>query len=159
MDAIRWQGDSLALLDQTKLPVEEVWEDYTDYRKVADAIRRLVVRGAPAIGIFAGHCLYVLARQLMEQGLSGPAFLSELNRQGKALVSSRPTAVNLAWAVGRLTHLAVRMADAPVEEIVSALGEEARAIREDIDAEGAGSLRDQGLRCWELDNGYLVVET
>ena len=37
--------------------------------------------------------------------------------------------------------------------------EEARAIREDIDAEGAGSLRDQGLRCWELDNGYLVVET
>ena len=45
MDAIRWQGNSLALLDQTRLPVEEVWNTYTDYRKVADAIRRLVVRG------------------------------------------------------------------------------------------------------------------
>ena len=54
MDAIRWQGNSLALLDQTRLPVEEVWNTYTDYRKVADAIRRLVVRGAPAIGVAAG---------------------------------------------------------------------------------------------------------
>ena len=48
MDAIRWKGTALALLDQTRLPVEEVWDDYTDYRAVAEAIRRLVVRGAPA---------------------------------------------------------------------------------------------------------------
>ena len=59
MDAIRWQGNSLALLDQTRLPVEEVWNTYTDYRKVADAIRRLVVRGAPAIGVAAGFGLYL----------------------------------------------------------------------------------------------------
>ena len=54
MDAIRWQETSLALLDQTKLPTQEVWEDYTDYREVAEAIRRLVVRGAPAIGAAGG---------------------------------------------------------------------------------------------------------
>ena len=55
MDAIRWQGETLALLDQTRLPTEEVWDDYTDYRRVAEAIRRLVVRGAPAIGIAAAY--------------------------------------------------------------------------------------------------------
>lgn len=67
MNAIRWQGDSLALLDQTKLPVEEVWEDYTDYRKVADAIRRLVVRGAPAIGIAAAYAVCLAAMELQCQ--------------------------------------------------------------------------------------------
>ena len=81
MDAIRWEGNTLYLLDQTKLPVTEVWLPYTDYRPVADAIRTMVVRGAPAIGIFAGYCRYVLARQLMEQGLSGPAFFV-LGRNG-----------------------------------------------------------------------------
>ena len=153
------EGDrSVVLLDQSQLPNRVEYRTVTQLPDMVEGIQSLRVRGAPAIGIFAGYCLYVLARQLMEQGLSGPAFLDELDRQGKVLVSSRPTAVNLAWAVGRLTHLAVRMAGAPVEDIVSALGEEARAIREDIDAEGAASLRDQGLRCWELDNGYLVVE-
>ena len=57
MDAIRWQGETLALLDQTRLPTEEVWDDYTDYRRVAEAIRRLVVRGAPAIGIAAAYAV------------------------------------------------------------------------------------------------------
>ena len=65
MDAIRWKGTALALLDQTRLPVEEVWDDYTDYRAVAEAIRRLVVRGAPAIGISAAYavCLAALEHQ------------------------------------------------------------------------------------------------
>ena len=53
MDAIRWEGNTLYLLDQTKLPVEETWIPYTDYRPVADAIRTMVVRGAPAIGVTA----------------------------------------------------------------------------------------------------------
>ena len=68
MDAIRWQGDSLALLDQTRLPVEEVWNTYTDYRKVADAIRRLVVRGAPAIGVAAAYALCLAAMEYRDQG-------------------------------------------------------------------------------------------
>lgn len=124
------EGDgSVVLLDQSQLPNRVEYRTVTQLPDMVEAIQSLRVRGAPAIGIFAGYCLYVLARQLMEQGLSGPAFLDELDRQGKVLVSSRPTAVNLAWAVGRLTHLAVRMAGAPVEDIVSALGEEARAIR------------------------------
>ena len=55
MDAIRWEGNTLYLLDQTKLPVTEVWLPYTDYRPVADAIRTMVVRGAPAIGVAAAY--------------------------------------------------------------------------------------------------------
>ena len=53
MDAIRWEGNTLYLLDQTKLPVTEVWLAYHDWRAVAEAIRTMVVRGAPAIGISA----------------------------------------------------------------------------------------------------------
>lgn len=74
MDAIRWQGDSLALLDQTRLPTEEVWDNYTDYRKVVDAIRRLVVRGAPAIGIAAAYAVCLAAMEFRDQtprGLPG----------------------------------------------------------------------------------------
>ena len=117
------EGDrGVVLLDQSQLPTRVEYRTETQLPDMVETIQSLRVRGAPAIGIFAGYCLYVLARQLMEQGLSGPAFLDELNRQGKVLVSSRPTAVNLAWAVGRLTRLAARMSGAPVEEIVSALG-------------------------------------
>ena len=96
------EGDrSVVLLDQSQLPNRVEYHTVTQFQDMVEAIQSLRVRGAPAIGIFAGYCLYVLARQLMEQGLSGPAFLDELDRQGKVLVSSRPTAVNLAWAVGR----------------------------------------------------------
>ena len=97
MNAIRWQGDSLALLDQTKLPVEEVWEDYTDYRKVADAIRRLVVRGAPAIGIAAAYAVCLAAMELQCQDTA--QFRAGMARAAKELAASRPTAVNLFWAL------------------------------------------------------------
>ena len=150
------EGDrGVVLLDQSQLPNRVEYRTVTRLPDMVEAIQSLRVRGAPAIGIFAGYCLYVLARQLMEQGLSGPAFLSELDRQGKVLVSSRPTAVNLAWAVGRLTHLAVRMAGAPVEDIVSALGEEARAIRRE-DEEMCQKIAEHGLSLLKPGDGVLT---
>ena len=84
MDAIRWKGNALSLLDQTRLPVEEVWLDYTDYRPVAVAIRTMVVRGAPAIGVTAAYayCLAALAGEDLDQART-------------VLAASRPTAVNL----------------------------------------------------------------
>ena len=150
------EGDrGVVLLDQSQLPNRVEYRTAARLPDMVEAIQSLRVRGAPAIGIFAGYCLYVLARQLMEQGLSGPAFLDELDRQGKVLVSSRPTAVNLAWAVGRLTHLAVRMAGAPVEEIVSALGEEARAIRRE-DEEMCQKIAEHGLSLLKPGDGVLT---
>ena len=148
------KGDRcVVLLDQSQLPNRVEYRTVTRLPDMVEAIQSLRVRGAPAIGIFAGYCLYVLARQLMEQGLSGPAFLSEL--EGKVLVSSRPTAVNLAWAVGRLTHLAVRMSGAPVEDIVSALGEEARAIRRE-DEEMCQKIAEHGLSLLKPGDGVLT---
>jgi len=150
------EGDrSVVLLDQSQLPNRVEYRTVTQLPDMVEAIQSLRVRGAPAIGIFAGYCLYVLARQLMEQGLSGSAFLDELDRQGKVLVSSRPTAVNLAWAVGRLTHLAVRMAGAPVEDIVSALREEARAIRRE-DEEMCQKIAEHGLSLLKPGDGVLT---
>ena len=150
------EGDrSVVLLDQSQLPNRVEYRTVTRLPDMVEAIQSLRVRGAPAIGIFAGYCLYVLARQLMEQGVPGSAFLDELDRQGKVLVSSRPTAVNLAWAVGRLTRRAARMAGAPAEDIVSALGEEARDIRRE-DEEMCQKIAEHGLSLLKPGDGVLT---
>ena len=126
-------GRGVIILDQTQLPGRRVFLTLTSAQEMYEAIHSLRVRGAPAIGIFAGYCLYVLAGQLERRGLGQEAFFAELERLGKFLVSSRPTAVNLPWAVGRLNRRAACMAGSPISEIVQALGEEARAIQaEDI---------------------------
>ena len=95
MDAIRWEGNTLYLLDQTKLPVTEVWLAYHDWRAVAEAIRTMVVRGAPAIGISAAYA-YALA------ALAG----GDLCQAKAGLAASRPTAVNLFWALERMERKA-----------------------------------------------------
>lgn len=118
MDAIRWKGNALSLLDQTRLPVEEVWLDYTDYRPVADAIRTMVVRGAPAIGVTAAYayCLAALAGEDLDQART-------------VLAASRPTAVNLFWALDRMARRAAACGGNP-----QALIAEAVAIHaEDVD--------------------------
>lgn len=118
MDAIRWQGDSLALLDQTRLPVEQVWLTYTDYRQVALAIKTMVVRGAPAIGVSAAYA-YALA------ALEG----ADLAEAKAVLAASRPTAVNLFWALDRMEKKA---ADCSGDAVL--LIEEAKTIHaEDIE--------------------------
>ena len=117
MEAIRWRDNALYLLDQTRLPESEYWKRYTDYREVAKAIRTMVVRGAPAIGIAAayGYCLAAL------QG-------RDLKEAKNLLAASRPTAVNLFWALDRMEKTADRCGGDP-EQLIS----EARLIhREDI---------------------------
>ena len=124
MEAIRWENNALYLLDQTRLPAEERWLAYTDYREVAKAIRTMVVRGAPAIGIAAAYAT-VLAAQENACKADFPAAMS----QAKAvLAASRPTAVNLFWALDRMEKLWLSVGpDLP------RLEEEARAIhREDV---------------------------
>ena len=129
MDAIRWQGNSLALLDQTRLPVEEVWNTYTDYRKVADAIRRLVVRGAPAIGVAAA---YALCRAAMEyKGQNPEEFQKSMAAASAELAASRPTAVNLFWALDRM-GLALGAAGCGAEALPILIREAEAIHREDV---------------------------
>ena len=94
---MRWEGPGLQLLEQTKLPVEEVWIDCETPEDVADAIYRLAVRGAPAIGVAAAYGL-VLGLRTVRQ----PARLQErFDEVSHLLGSTRPTAVNLRWALDR----------------------------------------------------------
>ena len=124
MEAIRWEDSALYLLDQTRLPAAEDWLRYTDYRQVANAIQTMVVRGAPAIGITAAYAMVLAAQESAYKG-DFPAAMS----QAKAvLAASRPTAVNLFWALDRMERCwQTAGPDLPQLE------EEARAIhREDI---------------------------
>jgi len=125
---VEWVGDAtdgrLRLLDQTKLPTETAFLDCPDAEAVWDAIRRLVVRGAPAIGVAAGYGM-VVASQAVE---AGEGFLAGLEAAGEYLNSSRPTAVNLAWAIRRVLERARRACGEGADEIRAALLDEARQI-------------------------------
>ena len=90
-----WRAGTLHLLDQRLLPTEEVWRDYTDYREVARAIADMVVRGAPAIGCAAAYGVALGARQ-------GAALAEVID----TLARTRPTAVNLFWALDRMRRVA-----------------------------------------------------
>ena len=114
--ALQWRGDTLALLDQRKLPREQAWIECVDARAVAQAIRDLVVRGAPAIGIAAAYGV-VLALQR-----TGRADGEGVRADFAALRASRPTAVNLFWALDRMQRAIDTGADA------AALDREARSI-------------------------------
>src|SRR5438876_11212362 len=101
---IEWTGSALRLLDQTKLPNETTYVEILDEKQMHDAIRRLVVRGAPAIGIAAAFGVYLGVRRSLDKP---PAeFLKRLDEVCEYLATSRPTAVNLFWAIRRVQNVA-----------------------------------------------------
>ena len=114
LQTITWTGTAARLLDQTKLPTETVYVDVTDERQMWDAIKRLVVRGAPAIGVAAAFGVYLGVRDHPgNRGLLD--FMTRLNDACDYLATSRPTAVNLFWAIDRMRRVARAAGrDAPV---------------------------------------------
>src|ERR1700688_3318956 len=94
---MRWQDGSLLLLDQTLLPDQEVWFDCRTPEQVADAICRLAVRGAPAIGVAAAYGLALGIAAVQD----GAGLESRFEAVAELLGATRPTAVNLRWAIGR----------------------------------------------------------
>ncbi len=127
----RWHGDVLELLDQTRLPHEEVWLEYRSAESVATAIRDMIVRGAPAIGVTAAYGLALEAAKLA----TGGNVRAGLEEAAAVLRAARPTAVNLAWAVARMMRVASETDEAT---LASRLAEEAVAIhKEDIEANRA----------------------
>jgi len=121
-------GDrEVTMLDQTRLPSERVVSRYTDWRGVDEAIRTMVIRGAPAIGI-AGAMGVALAAQTGSADLG--TLLGELQEACDALAASRPTAVNLAWAVDIQRGVIAEASD-DRDRLVAALTERARAIHRD----------------------------
>ena len=134
-EAVRWSADGRAvdILDQTQLPEREVRVELATADDVADAIRRLVVRGAPAIGIAAAMGLALDAAANTK--LNPEAFLAHLDNTMSVLRGTRPTAVNLFWALERMrntVHEHVHMhVDATPPEIACKLYGEATAILEE----------------------------
>jgi methylthioribose-1-phosphate isomerase len=133
---VRWVGDRLVLLDQTRLPGEEVERTYTRWEEVAEAIRTLVVRGAPAIGVTAAFGVALAARESRAGTFDG--LLGDLETAIKGLGSTRPTAVNLFWALDRMRRTAMAARERPLGEVRARLTAEAQAILdEDIAANRA----------------------
>ena len=94
MDTLRWQAGTLFLLDQTKLPFEEIYLPCHSWQDVRQAISILAVRGAPAIGVAAAYAVVLAARALCQKGGDTP-FLTALEAICQDLDAARPTAVNL----------------------------------------------------------------
>jgi methylthioribose-1-phosphate isomerase len=128
LETIAWTGTAARLVDQTKLPLETVYVDITDERQMWDAIKRLVVRGAPAIGVAAAFGLYLGVRNSSGTADQPQAFSKRLAEVGDYLKSSRPTAVNLAWAVDRVSAVA----RAALEEKCTAAEVKKRMLDESI---------------------------
>jgi len=128
---VEWVGDHkrgfLRLLDQTRLPNEEAYLDCKDAQAVWNAIRRLVVRGAPAIGVAAGYGMVVAAQWVPD----GADFMTGLEAAAEYLESSRPTAVNLSWAARRVLVRSQRTISNDCDDIREVMLDEARAIHEE----------------------------
>ena len=130
---LRWEGDvpgRLFILEQTLLPGEEKEIRLANPAEVVDAIRRLAVRGAPAIGIAAAYGL-VLAAQEVEPDSPRAELLDRLAEARDSLAAARPTAVNLTWALDRMAAVAKADDGADAGAVTARLAAEARAIHEE----------------------------
>jgi len=130
VETIAWQGDEsghLVLIDQTKLPIELVTIDCKDVETVWEAIKMLRVRGAPAIGIAAAYGVVV---GLVDAGDDPATLRAKFVQVADYLATSRPTAVNLFWAIDRMRTLAGQLPDASAGEFRQRLLQEAKAIHE-----------------------------
>ena len=130
---IEWRADTVRMIDQRLLPAREVIRTYRDYRGVARAIRTMVIRGAPAIGVAAA-----MGVALGIKGTAGPKARKRFAVVARALKATRPTAVNLAWAVDRMGRALDDSISLDAAELFRRMRAEAIAIyREDLAANRA----------------------
>ena len=150
---IRYDKDSetLFIIDQTLLPGEEREIPLETAEEMYEAIKALRVRGAPAIGICAAYCLYVLSRSIPE----GEDFQARLEAYADYLVSARPTAVNLSWAARAMVETARAHREEPRKAVLEALYEKAVAIHRD-DIEKCTAISEYGLTLVKDGDGILT---
>lgn len=123
---IEWRRGRVVMIDQRLLPTREVYRVYRDYREVAEAIRTMVIRGAPAIGVAAAMGVALGARTLRPGRLA-----ADFERVCRTLAATRPTAVNLFWAIERMRHVFLRHRGQKLETLRVLLEREARAMAEE----------------------------
>lgn len=142
IQSVRYDNGKLYILDQTKLPQVTEFLEITTIEDVWQAIKQLKVRGAPAIGIAAAYGLMLGIIHAPEENFD--AFYTSFKRHADYLGSSRPTAVNLFWALIRMENKAKQFRDRPVAEIKHLLAEEAHMIREE-DEQVCNSIGEHAL--------------
>lgn len=146
-------GTKVIIIDQTKLPnITEYLTLGTD-KELYDAIYELKVRGAPAIGICAGYGIYILARQIKANDYN--SFYEEFKAAKDYLNSSRPTAVNLSWALNRMEKVVTSHNEKSVKEIVSLLEVECKAIHEE-DIKMCTAISEYGVSLLKDGDGILT---
>ena len=155
IDNVKLTEDKKAVIfiDQTQLPNRTVYLTADTEEDCFDAILKLKVRGAPCIGIFAGYAMYVLCQKYQDKPYE--AFAAEYHRQSAYLNSSRPTAVNLSWALRRMEKIVDESAALPVSEIVEKLGKECVAIHEE-DIAMCRKISEYGLSLIKEGDGILT---
>lgn len=160
MRAIEWDGRKFRLLDQTKLPHSIEYIETNDYRVIIDAIKRLAVRGAPAIGIAAAFGLAFASQSIPARDPT--EYLTALSRIAEEIKTARPTAVNLQWAIDRMMQRATaisRVADIPGALLVEAeeIRDEDIAMCKQIGIHGASLLPDHGGVITHCNTGALAT--
>lgn len=144
---------SVVIIDQTLLPGKIEFLHLKKAEDIWDAIFKLKVRGAPAIGVCAAYGIYVLALEMPKDSFD--SFYKEFTKQKEYLDSSRPTAVNLSWALKRMDKVALANKEKPVQEILKALCEEAKAIQ-DEDIRVCRAIGENGLSLVKPGDGILT---
>src|SRR4030065_774986 len=134
--AIEWTDGKVVILDQSKLPLEVTFVDCTDYHMVANCIRTLKIRGAPAIGIAAAMGISIGAQEIRADNFK--EFMKALEPIFHEMLSTRPTAVNIRWAIERMKTFLMEKRDEPVDRLKELLIDESkRILGEDIEANKA----------------------
>jgi methylthioribose-1-phosphate isomerase len=126
VETIEWTAAGVVMIDQTRLPLQEQYVTCRDYQEVATAIRDMIIRGAPAIGVAAAMGVAIGVQQASPENLD-----AQVEQICSTLAATRPTAVNLFWAIDRMKRLYAGMKGRPIEDIRARLIEEAKLIREE----------------------------
>jgi methylthioribose-1-phosphate isomerase len=150
-----WQNDRVLLIDQTRLPSEYALVEISRSDDMAWAIKTMVVRGAPAIGVAAAYGMYLGAREI--QTTSREQFLQQLEQVAQKLRATRPTAVNLFWAIARMMK-AAKQTLGTVDYLKEALLKEAQAINAE-DLQTCQQIGDHGLEVLPTTPGKLRLLT
>ncbi len=160
MEPIKWQHNKVVVLDQTRLPREEVYVELSDHQSIASAISELKIRGAPAIGVCVGYGMALGALKI--EATSKDEFLAELRSVRQALAATRPTARNLFQTIERMERVAeagtnvIRIKEALVNEAIKIYDEEVESTRK-LSQLGAELVRDGDAVLTHCNTGPLAT--
>jgi methylthioribose-1-phosphate isomerase len=159
---IEWRNDKVIMIDQTRLPAEEVYNEYDDFQGVADAIKGMIIRGAPAIGVAAAMGVALGVRDIIADTYD--SFFRQLDNVCETLARTRPTAVNLFWGIERMKKVAENNRDKDINSIRQLLKAEAISIEQEdlqickaIGRHGAALIRENSTVLTHCNAGGLAT--